>query len=458
MSLIKQLTPNNLKFSPQTDSGFNWTRIQTLIHGPGASDVEMTTKNGDGNSAVFACLMAISTAYPEAKLKVYRRITSGGTDELIDSPLQKLLNTPTPDGALTAEEMWFWTAWAKHTDGNAYWVKVRSGNAVTGNVVQLWPVSPALMRPVTRKNSNDFISYYELQVGPNDFENIPIENVIHFKLGIDDKDMRKGISPLKSLARQIATDEEADKFTNILLKNYAVPGLVIIPAVNAPIDKDKADLIRQQFRNKFGGDNRGDVAVMSQGSDIKQFGHSPKEMDISILHRIPEERISAVMGVPAIVAGLGAGLDRATYANFGEAREMFTESKLVPNWRSDAAKINISLKPDFSSEESVYVEHDLTDVRALQEDENEKYKRLALGVSGRWITVNEARSDVGLPPVDGGDELTAPVPEQLRDGREEDDESGDEDGLRRDKGAILHNGRNANGTGYPFRGEWQSYP
>jgi phage portal protein BeeE len=173
-----------------------------------------------------------------------------------------------------------------------------------------------------------------------------------------------------------------------------------------------------------------------------------------MLHRIPEERIAAVMGVPAIIAGLGAGLERSTYSNFREAREMFTEAKLVPMWRMDGSKLNTSLKPDFTSDEAVYIDYDLSDVRALQEDMDKRYARLNIGVQGArpWVTINEARSDVGLPPVDGGDDLIEPIPEQ--EARPEDDESGEEET------SFSRNGNSkgvANGTGYPFR-QWESYP
>jgi len=134
------------------------------------------------------------------------------------------------------------------------------------------------------------------------------------------------------------------------------------------------------------------------------------------LHRVPEERISAVMGVPAIVAGLGAGLDRSTYSNVREAREMFTETKLVPLWNDDAGTVNLQLLPDFDTNRRTFCKFDLTDVRALQEDEDKKYARLDLGVQHKWITVNEARQDVGLPPVEGGDELTPPTPPGLLPG------------------------------------------
>lgn len=406
MSYIKQLIPQSLKFTPATP-GVNWQRVETLVHGPGAGRMH----DSESNSALFACLNAIAWSYPEPPLVVYRRDSAGKSRQLQNHPLQELLNAPTPGGELSIEEIRFWTAWAKHVDGNAYWLKVRSGDALTGNVVQLWPISPTLMRPVTARDSGDWISYYEYQRAPGVFDRVPVGNVIHFRLGLDDKDMRKGLAPLKALVRQISTDEEADKFVDALLKNYAVPGLVVVPTNGMSLDEDDADRLTDRLRRKFGGDGRGNIAVLSKETTVHQFGFSPKDLDMSILHRIPEERISAVTGVPAIVAGLGAGLDRATYSNFREAREMFTETKLIPQWGADAAKLNVSLKPDFTSDANVVVGHDITNVRALQEDEDKKYTRLQAATGKPWMTRNEARTDTGLDPIEGWDDADIKPPE-----------------------------------------------
>jgi HK97 family phage portal protein len=331
MSVIKQLT-NNLKFTPAS-AETNWQRIETLVHGPGAGEDRRTV-----NSAVFACLIVIATSYPEPPLSVFRKLDDGQDEKLPDHPLQELLDFPTPNGE---DEILFWTAWAKHIDGNAYWFKVRSGDAEMGNVVEAWPVSPTLVKPVTKKNSNDWISHYDYHYSPGKIAQVPVSNVIHFRLGIDDRDMRKGISPLKHLVRQISTDEEADKFVSALLANYAVPGLVVIPTGGTNISETDADKMTRKLGQKFGNDNRGNIAVISKESKIEQFGFSPKDLDMTVLHRIPEERISAVMGVPAIMAGLGAGLDRSTYNNSHEMSEWFTERKLIPQWRADAAKLNL---------------------------------------------------------------------------------------------------------------------
>ena len=73
-------------------------------------------------------------------------------------------------------------------------------------------------------------------------------------------------------------------------------------------------------------------------------------MNLIELRRLPEERVAAVMGVPAVLAGLGAGLNSATYNNTRELREYFTEQKLVPLWRTVADELTYQLLPEFDLE------------------------------------------------------------------------------------------------------------
>jgi HK97 family phage portal protein len=388
-----------LKFTPAS-SEVNWQRVETLVHGPGAGEDKRTF-----NSAVFACLQVIATSYPEPPLTVFRQLDDGQDEKISDSPLQELLEYPTPNGELSMDELLFWTAWAKHVDGNSYWIKVRSGDAEIGNVIELWPVSPTLMAPKTMKDSQDWVSYYEYQYSPGKITRIPVNNVVHFRLGIDDQDMRKGLAPLKALVREVSTDEEADKFVAALLSNYAVPGLVVTPTGTNNISEPEADKLTRKLGQKFGSEGRGNIAVISRETNIEAFGFSPKDLDMTVLHRIPEERISAVMGVPAILAGLGAGLDRSTFSNTREMGEMFTERKLVQQWRADAAKLNVSLKPDFTDDRDITIQFDLKNVRALQEDENAKYERLQKATAQKaFMTRNEARTEIGLDPVDEWEE------------------------------------------------------
>ena len=133
-------------------------------------------------------------------------------------------------------------------------------------------------------------------------------------------------------------------------------------------------------------------------------------MNLKDLRRLPEERISALLGIPAIVAGLGAGLDRSTFSNMSEARQMAYESNIIPTQRIFATTLNRQLlSRDFISEgrrgdgmrpknpDRIEVYFDNSGVRVLQEDEDAKTNRLNSSVKTGWMRVSEARRQAGLP-------------------------------------------------------------
>lgn len=384
-----------------------------LIHGPGATEQYQAELGltAAGNSAVAACLSAIMVAYVEAPVRIYR-YDAGKQEQIENHPLLPLLRRPNP--AMTGRTLLAYTQWCKHVDGNAYWRKIRAGNETTGNVIQLWPISPSAMEIITDKGTSDFISRYRFHRSSSQHEDIDPANIVHFRLGLDDQDHRKGLGPVKQLVREISSDREATVFADALLRNSAVAGGVVTIPPDTEADADAAEQIKANIEASFRGDNRGRVAVL-QGGTFAPFGFSPKELDLKELHRLPEERISAVLRVPAIVAGLGAGLEHATYSNVQQARQLFAEQTILPLYADDDETITALLLPDFESNEAVYVAHDVTDMRSLQEDEDAKYKRLDMGVVSGWIAPDEARADIGLPPIEDGSgalprPLTAPTP------------------------------------------------
>jgi HK97 family phage portal protein len=385
-------------------AGDSWTisdmraalTVNTLTHGPGSRELLAGHRNADGNSAVYACLQIIATALAEPPLRVYR-VRAGERVEQDGTPLGELLARPNPH--LTMAALLGYLSTCLHVDGNAYWRKLRAGNDLTGNVVELWPISPSAMKPITTGGSGDFISYYRYYVRPGVYEDIPPENIVHFRMGIDDADHRLGLAPLKRLLREVSSDEAATFYADTLLSHLATPGLYAEFDKDAPaIDQAQADELKRRIAALYGGGNAGSVGVGSPGMKLSQIGFSPEQMDLKVLHRVPEERIAAVLGVPAVVAGLGAGLDRSTYSNFAEAREAFTEMKLVPFWRSIADTVTMALAPDFASSRDVVAAFDLGDVRALQADEDARAARLQVYVSAGILDVDEARAEIGRAP------------------------------------------------------------
>ena len=54
------------------------------------------------------------------------------------------------------------------------------------------------------------------------------------------------------------------------------------------------------YKSKFGGANRGMPMVLTGAMNIDVVSFSPADMNLINLGRLPEERVAAVMGVPAV--------------------------------------------------------------------------------------------------------------------------------------------------------------
>ena len=395
---------NALPAIPDEQKQYSWTIndqraivVPSLVSGPGATEALYGTRVGDTNSAVFACLQAIAVAIAEPPLRVFST-KAGDRNELHDTPLGDLLDRPNPH--MTVSNLLAYLSNCLHIDGNAYWRKLRAGNPETGNVVELWPISPTRITPVSVEGSGEFISYYRYYVRPGVHEDIPANNIVHFRLGLDDGDHRLGCAPLKRLAREVSSDEAATVYADRLLGNLAIPGLYASFDKEAPsLTQVQAEELKARLSALYGGNNVGSVGIGSPGMTIGQLGFSPEQMDLKVLHRVPEERIAAVLRVPAIVAGLGAGLDRSTYSNFAEAREAFTETTLIPLWGAVGDTLTMSLAPDFGKDRGVSVEFMIDDVRALQDDQNAKAVRLKTYVDAGILTKDEARAEIGHEPL-----------------------------------------------------------
>jgi HK97 family phage portal protein len=354
---------------------------------------------GDGmsSSLVVACLFWVGRTFPEAPIRVQRREADATLTPLHDHALTDLIASPNPyySGELlmmaTAIDLW--------ANGNAYWLKNPSR---AGRTVELWWTPSSLVEPKWPDDGTEFISHYAYKPDPmKDAVRVEPDQLVHFRFGLDPSNPRKGYSPLQTLLREIFTDDEAANYTAALLRNFAVPGVIISPKPDSNgnysgTDED-AESVKVAFKQKFGGDNRGEPMVMLSATQVDVVGFSPQQMNLKELRRIPEERVSAVLGIPAIVAGLGAGLDRSTFSNMAEAREAAYESAIIPMQRIMAGEIRRQLLRDFGDIGNLIVDFDYSKVRVLQEDETARVTRMNAQLASGAITVAEYRSALGYP-------------------------------------------------------------
>jgi len=353
--------------------------------------------DGTGSSTVMAPLMWVARTFPEAPPAMWRRDAEGIEMQVFDHDLLRLLRKP--NQFYGGPELWMSTLIDYFVDGNAYWLKIRNR---AGKVVELWWAPHWTMEP--KGDEETFITHYEYRPG-NEKRLIPVSEIVHMRFGLDPDDPRKGRAPLKSVLREVFTDDEAANFTASLLRNMGVPGLMVSPDGGPAPSEEDVKATKAYLKANFAGDGRGEALVMSGPTKVQQFGFSPEQLLLKELRRIPEERVSAVTGVPAIVAGLGAGLDRSTFSNFSEAREAAYEQTMIPCQRVLAEHIWTQLLPDFETQATCWlirIGFDLSHVRVLQPDLDKLAARLDVGVRGGWVQRGEARRAMGHPVADDG--------------------------------------------------------
>lgn len=351
---------------------------------------------GDGrtSSLLMACCLWTARTFPEAQLRVQVTRPGETPDFVPNHKMELLVEEPNP--YYTGVSMLMAGIVDLIADGNWYTVKVRN---LLGEPVELWYVPSWMIEPAwDESSSTSYISHYSYK--PRQGESaykLPPEDVIHVRYGLDPQNTRKGLAPVKALLREMYTDEEAANFTASLLRNLGVPGVILSPSDSeAEASPEDLEEVKKTFMAKFGGDKRGEPLALRTKTDVKVLSFSPQQMDLRGLRRIPEERVTAVIGVPAIVVGFGAGLDRSTFANFKEAREAAFESMLAPLQRLVAAEFTRSLLRDFTANREERAVFDLSQVRILQEDENHRWERYGTAYEKGGLTRAEYRAAVGL--------------------------------------------------------------
>jgi HK97 family phage portal protein len=395
---------------PQSQRWSQWQWGDPPVrYGNSSVDYAAGTDGGRTSSIVQSCILWMARAFPEAPLIIQRTTAKGLLEPVPDHPLVRLLDAPNPyySGIL----LWMATLGDWMLTGNAYWLKVRSG---AGLVVELWWVPSTLIEPRWPDDGSAYLSHYDYK--PNaQYEALRVDpaDVVHFRYGLDSRNLRKGLSPLASLFRELMTDEEASGYLASMLRNMGVPGVVISPTGDNSLSETDAGMVKSAYMSKFSGDRRGEPLVLSSGAAITAFGFSPEQMTVRDLRRIPEERVSAIFGTPAVVVGLGAGLDRSTFANYAEAREAAYESNIIPTQRLLVGELRTQLQPDFDPQRKLVLAFDLSKVRVLQADEQALHERTRLDLLAGVVTVDEAREALGLDALEGGQGAVLYVPSSV---------------------------------------------
>jgi HK97 family phage portal protein len=359
---------------------------------------------GDGldASVVTAPVMWMQRSIPEATLAMREVKADGSHEDLPDHELLELMRNPNPFYGDIA--LWGAIVLSFLIDGNAYLIKVKNA---AGKPVQLWWVPWWMIEPQAPIDGGDFIQFYRYTPGTGaGVMPLSPDDVVHFRNGINPRNMMKGLSPMQGVLREIFSDLESSNFIASLLRNMGVPGTIISPKGGAMPTSDDVQATKAWFQQAYGGDNRGKVLVMGGQTEVQSFGFNPEQMNLSYGSNRAEERVCACLGIPAAVVGFGAGLEQTKVgATMEELRKLAWHNGVLPLGRQLVDELQRSLLPDFQRAQSqrgrrIELYWNTDDVLALQEDEDKQSARKLKELQAGAITLHDYLTETGRPADD----------------------------------------------------------
>ena len=407
------------------------------------ADTQRAIASADVSNVVMACVNWRSTILVSAPLVLDRTLQDDSVEPVPDHPMLKVLRNPRP-GQYSGRVLLSAASQSLDLCGYAYIRKVRFNTATK---MQLQFTPPWMMRP--KLDADGYIAHYELDLPRGGKEDVPIEDIIHLRNGLDLRNPTQGVSPLASLGREIWTDERASVFTAGLLRNMGRPGLIMsYAAAGEPLSESARDKVKEYVKEQFTGQNTGETMFLGVPLDIRNNSFNPSEMSLSQVRNTVEERVCAMFNLPAVVVGFGTGLENVnTRASLGEAKTQAWEDGIIPTQVNMAEQIQAQLLSEFEAEaalEQFELRFDVSDIRALQPDLNRQAEQLRILVQSQIMTQGEAREAQGLEvgpehnvflyplnvvPVPAGELPMAPEPDEPDDDEDNAEEEAQEASL-----------------------------
>lgn len=386
LSFIDPRRPRRKAFIVRTLDDHTW-------YDADATDIDkrkFTLADPTRSNIIMACVQWISRSITQAELIVEMRTSDGEYEPVDGHPILDLLHQPTIHYSLRT--LLSASVISLTVAGNAYWRKV----AGEGRPLALWYLPHWTIEP--KWTNGEFISYYEYRPSPSGAaERIDPSEIVHLRYGLNPRNTRLGLSPLQSLLREVYTDEEAATYTASLL-SQPIPGMIISPSGES-IGEEESEYLLRTLKEGYGGIERGKALAITSPVKVDQYGLTPQMIDLSRLRQIPEERVTAALGIPAAVVGLGTGLEQTKVgATMQEMRRQAWEDCIIPLQDMIAEQMSSQLLPDFESDiQRVRIGFDRSAVLALQRDQHTEALRLDVLVRAGIMTRAEARLAQGLP-------------------------------------------------------------
>lgn len=253
-------------------------------------------------------------------------------------------------------------------------------------------------RPVEIIRYNPGVLSFELDVNTNERRYrrfgspIPARDVIHLLPPL-------GRAPLSLAIQAIGTAVALDRHAASLFANGAKPGGIL----KLPTMTEAALAAAREAWNLTHGDGQaGKTAVLLNGAEFVPLTLNSTDAQFLENRKFQILEIARAFNIPAPMIG---DLERATWSNSEQKGREFLSYTLEPWLRALEGALRRALLSDEERQTTV-IRFDRDDL--TRADLSTRATVIGGLISSQTINPNEARSWIGLPPRDGGDEFRNP--------------------------------------------------
>jgi len=332
---------------------------------------------------VRVCCDFLARNLAQIGYKIYRRVSENDRQPLPDHPVMEWLEHPNPyttryrlfESLIGDLALYF----------NAYWLKVR----VDGRI-GLVRLPPQEMRVEGGLLPLQFVWTVQGEARP-----FAPSEIVYFN-GYNPLNALMGLSPIETLLQTLGEDMAAVDNRQRYWRNAArMEGVIERPATAPKWSKDQKQQFREQWAMRFSGpQSMGQVPVLEEGMTWKPISHSARDSEYSASRQFTREECGRAWHIPLTMIGI---LEHATFTNISDQHKQLYVDTLGP-WNTMVNEsLELQLLPESTDVEGVYGEFNIAE--KLRGSFEEQSNALRVAVGRPFMTANEARARLNLPPI-----------------------------------------------------------
>jgi len=344
-----------------------------------------------GMSPVYAAVSLLAGALAGNDLQLIRR-RNGAVERLTNGAIPILLM----DTEFATIESWLWDSLI---GGNGYLRKVRDNRGAVASLEWL----PAHRMSVAISDAGQL--WYELAEDgtiKEKAETIAASEIIHLRMRQNGRHRYLGVSPLVTCAPSLGLVYHTRRSGVSVYRNSAFPTVLI--QHQKGLSPEAIQRIKMAWMQATGTDKQGTPVVLHDGMTAEPFSIS-KAIDLQLaeMTKLGVAEVARVYGVPVTLLGEA---QESNYSSAAEQSRSFVTHSLQPWARRVGDCLTHSLLDRTARLDGQRIAFDLAALtRGHGKELSEHLSQL---VNSGVATLNEARSMIGLPNIDGGDTVRCP--------------------------------------------------